>query len=323
MPHICRLWRELVGSAIVVATALGLAIIPQTPAHAHPGGLNLEGCHNNRKTGDYHCHRGSAQSAQERQPSGLLGAGGAYANCTEARAAGAAPVHRGQPGYGPHLDRDGDELAASPIGASNADAPCCGRDSRRPDFRMHADPCLGRRRPCVVRRRAARALVGHCGAGNRRDVPHQSALPRRWCCRGAGRTSAPNWQADWNQHSRARSGARSRHDLPLRWQRGRYTHSRLVRVAHRGRSILRNGAQWHGPAVGSILAPAPLLTIRPSSSMLSADPEHLEERQGYRCLGGNRDRHSNAKADDRGLIPRPLARGLSGQGYWSNTNWQG
>ncbi len=25
-------------------------------AHAHPGGLNAEGCHNNRKTGEYHCH---------------------------------------------------------------------------------------------------------------------------------------------------------------------------------------------------------------------------------------------------------------------------
>jgi endonuclease YncB( thermonuclease family) len=31
-----------------------------------------------------------------------------YKNCTAARAAGAAPVHRGDPGYGSHLDRDGD-----------------------------------------------------------------------------------------------------------------------------------------------------------------------------------------------------------------------
>ncbi|WP_344382845.1 GmrSD restriction endonuclease domain-containing protein [Georgenia ruanii] len=31
-----------------------------------------------------------------------------YANCAAARAAGAAPVHRGDPGYGKHLDRDGD-----------------------------------------------------------------------------------------------------------------------------------------------------------------------------------------------------------------------
>ena len=31
-----------------------------------------------------------------------------YKNCTAARAAGAAPVYRGQPGYGSHLDRDND-----------------------------------------------------------------------------------------------------------------------------------------------------------------------------------------------------------------------
>jgi endonuclease YncB( thermonuclease family) len=28
-------------------------------AHAHSGMLNKEGCHNNRQTGDYHCHRGA------------------------------------------------------------------------------------------------------------------------------------------------------------------------------------------------------------------------------------------------------------------------
>ncbi len=31
-----------------------------------------------------------------------------YENCSAARAAGAAPVHRGEPGYAPHLDRDDD-----------------------------------------------------------------------------------------------------------------------------------------------------------------------------------------------------------------------
>jgi hypothetical protein len=34
-----------------------------------------------------------------------------YENCDAARAAGAAPVRRGDPGYGPHLDRDGDGAA--------------------------------------------------------------------------------------------------------------------------------------------------------------------------------------------------------------------
>ncbi|MEU5388139.1 excalibur calcium-binding domain-containing protein [Kitasatospora cineracea] len=34
-----------------------------------------------------------------------------YKNCTEAKAAGAAPLHRGEPGYRSALDRDGDGIA--------------------------------------------------------------------------------------------------------------------------------------------------------------------------------------------------------------------
>lgn len=37
-----------------------------------------------------------------------------YENCDAARAAGAAPVYAGEPGYGPHLDRDGDGVACEP-----------------------------------------------------------------------------------------------------------------------------------------------------------------------------------------------------------------
>jgi len=85
-----------------------------TPALSHPGGLNAEGCHTNRKTGDYHCHRASASPRSE-TPSRLFGApGGAYRNCSAARAAGAAPIRIDEPGYGPHLDRDGDGIACEP-----------------------------------------------------------------------------------------------------------------------------------------------------------------------------------------------------------------
>ncbi|WP_255186363.1 excalibur calcium-binding domain-containing protein [Janibacter sp. CX7] len=35
----------------------------------------------------------------------------AYENCDAVRAAGAAPIYRGQPGFGDHLDRDGDGVA--------------------------------------------------------------------------------------------------------------------------------------------------------------------------------------------------------------------
>ncbi|MET9051518.1 excalibur calcium-binding domain-containing protein [Streptomyces bacillaris] len=37
-----------------------------------------------------------------------------YENCDAAREAGAAPLHPGDPGYGDHLDRDGDGIACEP-----------------------------------------------------------------------------------------------------------------------------------------------------------------------------------------------------------------
>ncbi|WP_342711692.1 excalibur calcium-binding domain-containing protein [Gemmobacter aquatilis] len=76
---------------------------------AHSGGLNAEGCHNDRKRGGYHCHRSDTRKEPTRSatPSNR---GGAFRNCTAARAAGAAPVYRGDPGYGTHLDRDNDGI---------------------------------------------------------------------------------------------------------------------------------------------------------------------------------------------------------------------
>lgn len=37
-----------------------------------------------------------------------------YRNCKEARAAGVTPLYRGQPGYGEHMDGDGDGVACEP-----------------------------------------------------------------------------------------------------------------------------------------------------------------------------------------------------------------
>ena len=91
-----------------------LVLLPMT-ALAHGGGLNAEGCHTNHKTGEYHCHRGPSAG----KPAGALGLVGggrahsrqsyvSYANCSDAKAAGAAPVREGDPGYSRKLDRDGD-----------------------------------------------------------------------------------------------------------------------------------------------------------------------------------------------------------------------
>lgn len=103
-----------------------LAALPITVA-AHGGRTNAQGCHNDNRNGGYHCHNGSAP----RPPSAPVYPQGLspqrlrpeerddqrqlrYANCSEARAAGAAPVRRGDPGYGPHLDRDNDGIGCEP-----------------------------------------------------------------------------------------------------------------------------------------------------------------------------------------------------------------
>ncbi|RYG81815.1 MAG: YHYH domain-containing protein, partial [Alphaproteobacteria bacterium] len=46
---------------VSVTLACALIVAPVAVA-AHPGGLNGEGCHNNRKTGAYHCHRAGGGS---------------------------------------------------------------------------------------------------------------------------------------------------------------------------------------------------------------------------------------------------------------------
>ena len=99
-------------TGLVVIIALGGPA--GTPAAlAHPGGLNAEGCHNQRSNGTYHCHRNPRASQPVQRAQSATG-DVYYANCDAARAAGAAPIYRGQPGYRSELDRDNDGIACEP-----------------------------------------------------------------------------------------------------------------------------------------------------------------------------------------------------------------
>lgn len=100
----------------LMAGAMGLlasAFVASTPAGAHGGGLNAQGCHNDRRNGGYHCHRGNSSPARVPKPAPayVQPQRPLYASCTAARAAGAAPLYRGDAGYGAHLDRDQDGVA--------------------------------------------------------------------------------------------------------------------------------------------------------------------------------------------------------------------
>ncbi|MGX5729222.1 excalibur calcium-binding domain-containing protein [Pseudoxanthomonas beigongshangi] len=102
---------------VLAGCALGNA------AWAHSGGLDRHGCHTQRSTGEYHCHRGGTAPPRARSTPATeslrLDAAPAsgsrpFRNCAEARARGAAPVRRGDPGYGAHLDRDNDGIGCEP-----------------------------------------------------------------------------------------------------------------------------------------------------------------------------------------------------------------
>ena len=97
---------------LIMILSLLAVPIATPPAFAHGGGLDANGCHNDRKRGGYHCHGAGvavrpAPASRRSAPNALVGSF-SFRNCSEARSAGATPVRRGDPGYGRHLDRDGD-----------------------------------------------------------------------------------------------------------------------------------------------------------------------------------------------------------------------
>jgi hypothetical protein len=58
-----RTGRQVAAAIVVALSILGGPLLAPAPTAAHPGGLNAAGCHMNRKTGDYHCHRATPAAA--------------------------------------------------------------------------------------------------------------------------------------------------------------------------------------------------------------------------------------------------------------------
>lgn len=103
-------WQISVTLGIVLAAA-ALA----SSVRAHPGGL-AEGCHNNRKTGEYRCHRGAGAPSRAKlpvmprvgpRPVGVR----PFRSCSDAHAAGVGNIRADDPRYARRLDRDNDGIA--------------------------------------------------------------------------------------------------------------------------------------------------------------------------------------------------------------------
>ena len=77
---------------------------------AAPAVVDLSGLDYLDSSGTRSLHRLAAGTAARRQPLALVAppASTAFKNCSAAKAAGAARVRIGDPGYGRHLDSDGD-----------------------------------------------------------------------------------------------------------------------------------------------------------------------------------------------------------------------
>jgi hypothetical protein len=97
-----RKWRLWVTAAEQATVSAVLATCPDQPLPAEPGALGRIAV------------RTSASASSKAIPAPVLSAtssGTYYANCSAVRSAGRAPLHRGQVGYRPALDRDGDGVA--------------------------------------------------------------------------------------------------------------------------------------------------------------------------------------------------------------------
>lgn len=90
---------------IILALAIMSMPVSIPDSKAHGGRTAADGCHNDNKNGGRHCHGAKAEPVQKSNGDVY------YPNCDAARRAGRAPIRRGQPGYGSHLDRDGDGIA--------------------------------------------------------------------------------------------------------------------------------------------------------------------------------------------------------------------
>ncbi|CAM5341417.1 hypothetical protein GCM10010329_36340 [Streptomyces spiroverticillatus] len=104
--------KEFKGKSVGAKPVKGTAVVRITmntpaPASAKDSAKESAKDSTNKKTSE----TGTAKQTKGSTATGGTGTGFTYKNCAAVRAAGAAPIRKGQPGFGAHLDRDGDGVA--------------------------------------------------------------------------------------------------------------------------------------------------------------------------------------------------------------------
>lgn len=99
--------------------ALVAALTAPAVTLAHSGRTNAEGCHNNRKTGDYHCHKKKPKKVRTSARATARGVATIDRNCDDFATHEEAQeffIQNGGPLVDPHdLDRDDDGIACESL----------------------------------------------------------------------------------------------------------------------------------------------------------------------------------------------------------------
>jgi len=103
-----RTWAPPISMGVIIGAGVFLIAERLEPARAPQPEATLERVQQPQRT------QRNARQEREARPTLVSQPSRAYSNCDAARAAGAAPLHAGEPGFGPHLDADRDGVACEP-----------------------------------------------------------------------------------------------------------------------------------------------------------------------------------------------------------------
>lgn len=96
-------------AALATAPASGQSILPTDTWHG--GGPNAQAAQRPQGPNARVAQRPVGPNAAITRARKLVQGADALPNCAQARAVRSTPIRRGEPGYGRHLDRDGDGVA--------------------------------------------------------------------------------------------------------------------------------------------------------------------------------------------------------------------